>query len=163
MGDYAIGGVGMRGWGYRAASLPQWANDEAKYSLSATMAQARRMFDLAIRLPPLPGALDVQLQFRLQFRLQSEGSLEILFGFGVPAQPQQNQSAVPVSKGVARVEFDCAIEFPDRALQFVLVRQRHRAAVVARSVTRIERDGLVEIFQRAVHAPLLASGIAAIE
>src|SRR4029453_13208912 len=104
------------------------------------MTQARRMYELAIRLPPLPGALDVQLQFRLQFRIQSDSSLEITLGFGVLAQPQQSQSAVPVSQSVARVEFDCAIEFPDRALQFVLGRQRHRAAIVARSETRIERN-----------------------
>src|SRR5262245_6565817 len=127
------------------------------------MAQARRNFDLAIRPPPLPGALDVQLQFLLQFRLQSDGSFEILFGFGLLAQLQQNQSAVPVSQGVARVEFDCAIELPDRALQLVLVRQRHGAAIVARSGTRIERDDLVEIFQRAVPVLLLAPGKAAIE
>src|SRR2546422_1049700 len=121
------------------------------------------MFDSAISLPPFLDALDVQLQLRLQSRLEREGALEILYGFGVLALPQQSQPAVPVSQGVARIEFGGAIEVIDRAIQFILVAQHYRAAVVARSEARIERNSLVEIFQRAVAIPLRAPSKAAIE
>src|SRR5262245_22778737 len=128
-----------------------------------TLTQARRVFASAVRLPPFLNALDVQLHLLFQFRREREGALEILFGFGVLALPQQSQPAIPVSQGVARVEFDGSIEVVDRAFQFILVAQHYSAAVVAWSEARIERNGLVAIFHRAFAVPFRAPGKAAIE
>src|SRR5262245_8697149 len=121
------------------------------------------MFDSAIRLPPFPDALNARLQFRLQSRIERDSALEILFGFGVLALTQQSQSAVHVSQGVARMEFDGSVEVIDRPIQFISVAHYQRAAEIARGEARIERKSLVEILQRAVAVPLRAPSKAAIE
>ena len=82
--------------------------------------------------PPLLDSLDERLEFLLQLRIEREGALEILFGFGVLALPQQSQPAVPVSQGVTRIEFDGAIEVIDRAIQFTPVAPYHLDEISSR-------------------------------